>query len=452
MHLNDWDPSLLLIVVSHAGCLVGYESVWRGKGTAMRSGTEMRTLQVLFVVGALVGALVGVGAVHASSQCVITDYGAVGDGKTDCMVAILKAIAACAGNVQTPVVVPSGEFLSSPFNLTSNLALVFEKNAKLVAVSDASAYPVVAPLPSYGAGRESKYYRYAPFVGCYECTNLYILGHGDGSSVIDGSGDSWWLAHREKKLTITRPHLMEIAYSKNIHIEGIKLANSPFWTLHPYVCDQVVIRNVHTFAPAVSPNTDGIDPDSSTNVLIENCLLEAGDDAISIKSGINECGRAYGRPSANVTVRNSFFGPSLGFAIGSEMSGDVYNVTVEHCTFSGSVNAIRFKTGRGRGGRMFDIAFRNNTVDGVAQAIFVNEYYAHVDHQLPPVETPRLYNVEITGLRGVAVEAGTFACLPEAPCQFVLRDIEIAAPVGFKCENATGSASSVFPKSCLVPS
>jgi polygalacturonase len=71
---------------------------------------------------------------------------------------------------------------------------------------------------------------------------------------------------------------------------------------------------------------DGIDPDCAQDVLIERVFISTGDDNIAIKSGRNWFGRTYGRPSQNITVKDSIFGTGHGISIGSEMSGGVYNV------------------------------------------------------------------------------------------------------------------------------
>jgi polygalacturonase len=81
--------------------------------------------------------------------------------------------------------------------------------------------------------------------------------------------------------------LIEFAHSSDIEISNLNLRNSPFWTVHPFDCHGVTIRNIDIWAPAHSPNTDGVDPDSSSNVLLENFRYHGGDDVIAIKSGCN---------------------------------------------------------------------------------------------------------------------------------------------------------------------
>ena len=84
----------------------------------------------------------------------------------------------------------------------------------------------------------------------------------------------------------------------------LRMKDSPFWNNHFLDCDGVHVRGVTIEAPDDSPNTDGWDPDSATNVLIEDSSYRGGDDCIAIKSGWDCFGVAYGKPSANITVRN----------------------------------------------------------------------------------------------------------------------------------------------------
>lgn len=179
-----------------------------------------------------------------------------------------------------------------------------------------------------------------------------IYGNAAGyNGTVDGQGQSWWRKHKEGKSIHTRPCLIELLWSKDIVISDVTLQNSPFWTLHPYACNNVTIRGITVLAPVDSPNTDGIDPgkghqctfntrlttflnrfafqpvsvdleisrptwklnkqvgigfllDSCQDMIIEDSYISAGDDSIAIKSGWDQYGIAYGRPSSNIVIRN----------------------------------------------------------------------------------------------------------------------------------------------------
>lgn len=344
------------------------------------------------------------------------------------------------------MLVPSGTFLTAPFNITSHLTIRIMKSGVLLASPDEKDWPVVEPLPSYGHGREMEGPRYGAFIGCVGCEDIGIVGEG----TVDGQGAVWWEMKRQHKLLHTRGHLVEFAFCKGILLQGVKFTMSPFWTIHPFACDDVRIIDAIVDNPVGSPNTDGIDPDSSTNVLISGCTIGAGDDHIAVKSGMDFLGRKFGRPSANITVENTNFLHGLGFAIGSEMSGGVFNVTLRKSSFRLSSNVFRVKTGRGRGGIVENVFVDNVVFDsGVESPVHVNMYY--VDG--PPTNataTPILRKVSLTNMQGVALWGGDFRCLPESPCtSFYMENVRFTAPVGYTCECISGLSKNVKPATCF---
>ncbi|CAL9774828.1 unnamed protein product [Musa acuminata subsp. burmannicoides] len=108
---------------------------------------------------------------------------------------------------------------------------------------------------------------------------------------------------RQTTLRFTRPNLLEIIHSTDIIISNIVFEISPFWNIHPVYCSNVVVRNVTILAPHDSPNTDGVDPDSSSNVWIEDCYISTGDDLVAMKSGWDEYAIAYAHPSSGITIQ-----------------------------------------------------------------------------------------------------------------------------------------------------
>ena len=132
--------------------------------------------------------------------------------------------------------------------------------------------------------------------------------HISGEGTLHGGGAWWWKkrASSSTALAAGRPHLLEIYNSSRVEVAGITLQDSAFWTLHPVYSHDVYIHDVNISAPADSDNTDGIDPDSSSNVLIERCVISCGDDHIAIKSGIDAAGRSFNMPSRNITVKKLF--------------------------------------------------------------------------------------------------------------------------------------------------
>nr|XP_029123841.1 probable polygalacturonase [Elaeis guineensis] len=235
----------------------------------------------------------------------LTDFGGVGDGVTLNTMAFERAVEAISklserGGGQLNV--QRGVWLTAPFNLTSHMTLFLAEGAVILGTEDEKYWPLMPPLPSYGYGREKKGPRYGSLIHGQYLKDVVITGH---NGTIDGQGASWWSKFQNKLLKHTRGPLVQIMWSRDIVISNITLRNPPFWTLHPYDCKNVIISNVTILAPLHSaPNTDGIDPDSCEDMVIENCYIHVGDDGIAIKSGWDQYGIAYGRPSTNILIRN----------------------------------------------------------------------------------------------------------------------------------------------------
>jgi len=376
----------------------------------------------------------------------VKDYGAKGDGKTKDTNAIVKVIENIRVEGHGTLFFPPGVYLTAPFNLTSNIEVSVAHNATILGSLDLDDYPVIPPLPSYCQGREMDGPRYSTLIHAEHANNITIIGPG----IIDGAGEQWWNWTRSGTLKHTRGGLIEIMYANHLVIRNIRLQNSPFWTVHPYSSNDILIERVTIVNPSNSPNTDGIDPDSSSNVHIVDCYVSVGDDVIAIKSGIDECGRKYGVPTANVTISGCTFGTGHGISIGSEMSGGVKNVTIRDCVVNGTQNGVRIKSQRGRGGVVEDVVYRGLTFIGnVGDAILVDMFYSNV----PPTNataTPKFRNVLVENLKGVAKVAGVFNCLPESPCEnFTIRDVNLQTSQGFSCSNINGTTSAVKPDICF---
>ena len=173
--------------------------------------------------------------------------------------------------------------------------------------------------------------------------------------------------------------------------------NSPFWTINPEFCDNVTISGITIFNPH-SPNTDGINPSSCKNVHISNCHISVGDDCITIKSGRDEDGRKYGRPTENVTITNcTMLSGHGGVVIGSEMSGGIKKITISNCVFDGTDRGIRIKSARGRGGIVEDIRVDNVVMNTIKEEAFIMDLFYDKSNAVEPVSerTPIFRNIHI---------------------------------------------------------
>ena len=359
---------------------------------------------------------------------VITNFGAVVDGQTDCTAAIRKAIDACVQGGGGRVVVPAGEFLTGAIRLKSNVDLHLDTNAVLKFSTDPKAC-----LPAVFTRFEGmECWNFSPLIYAYGQENIAVTGEG----TLDGQADEshWWSwkgregrgAEARARLVKMvaddtpvnerrfgegddlRPSFIEPNHCRNVLIEGVHIRRSPMWEIHPLLCTNVTVRGVNIVSHG--PNNDGCDPESCRDVLIENCLFDTGDDCIAIKSGRNNDGRRVGVPSENLIIRDCTMRDGHGgVTIGSETSGSCSNVFVENCEMS-SPNltcALRLKSNAVRGGVVQNIFMRDVNVgvvkDSVLQVDFLYEEGAKGDFKpvarnvvmenISVARTPRVLNV-----------------------------------------------------------
>jgi len=249
----------------------------------------------------------------------------------------------------------------------------------------------------------------------------------------------------------------------------LHVKDSAFWTLHPYACDGITFRNLNITADERhGHNTDGIDPDSSRNVLVENCSVKVGDDAVAIKSGIDFFGRQFGRPSENMLFRSNHFRNGH-VALGSEESGGIHNITFlnnilgeEGITSSAGLD---LKAERGRGGHIRNITFDGLHVLGfVKRPITIHMHYSDDRKPTNASATPAfsditIQNVVVETAQDVTGWAGSIVGLPESKIERLsLRNVTAklasgsSSHEGWQCEYVSGSAQGVEPSmqtSCL---
>lgn len=390
----------------------------------------------------LLGVSAGLLALPAlGASCDVHKYGAKADGKTKDTTAIQKAIDACAKQGGGTVVLSSGTYLSAPIVLKSNVTLHLDKGAILLGSPDHGDYP--AKKEFRAPGMQS-------LVSATNAENVAITGEG----VIDGNGETWWLeARRVKDSGIlgsehTRPRLVVFDHCKHVRVEGVTIQNSPMWQLVPYYSDDVMIRNIRVLAPQHSPNTDAVDPFSSSHVVIDHLYADVGDDDIAIKSGmINSPGPDS--PSSDITITDCTFLHGHGLSIGSELAGGANNIHAERVTFDGTDNGIRIKSNRDRGNDVGNMVFRNITMKNVKNALIISEYYPKV---LPPAGeaarplgrlTPHFHNITLENVTATdSVNDGAIVGLPESPVKnLVLNNVHISGKKGMVIgyANVTGT-------------
>nr|AAW84064.1 pectate lyase [uncultured bacterium] len=363
----------------------------------------------------------------------IRTFGAQPDGETPSTAAITAAIETCAAAGGGVVYIPAGRFLTGPLRLKSHVRLHLEAGAHLLFSQDPADYPV---LETRWEGKEVL--TYAHQIYGEDLEGVAITGRG----TIDGRGETWWRLFRAKAFTHPRPRLIAFTRCKDILIEGVTLVNSPAWTINPVMCERVTIDKVTIINPPDSPNTDGIDPDSSRNVYITNCYIDVGDDCIAIKAGREDS--LYRTPCENIVIANCLMRHGHGgVVIGSETSGGIRKVVITNCIFEDTDRGIRLKSRRGRGGFVEDLRATNIIMEKVLCPFVLNMYYdtgggviderAH-DLEPHPVSeaTPSFRRLSFSHItaREVQAAAAFLYGLPEQPLEDVLFDdiwIELAA-------------------------
>jgi polygalacturonase len=298
----------------------------------------------------------------------VLDFGAVADGLTHCTTALQKAIDRCGEKGGGTVYFPAGRYLTGTLWMRSHVTLHIESGAVLLGHSEVAAFPIW--VTRWEGNRAISCH--APLIAGEGLVNIALTGHG----TIDGRGKFWWDIFNQDKGRDTRPHLVRFVDCRDVVIDGLHFVDSPRWTLNPVACDNVKITRVTIRNPADSPNTDGINPDSCSNVQISNCHIDVGDDCIAIKSGSEEDGRPNPRPCHNLTISNcTMLHGHGGVVIGSEMSAGVRNVAISNCVFCGTDRGIRLKSRRGRGNAVEDLRVDNIVMDEVHCPIVLNLFY-----------------------------------------------------------------------------
>ncbi len=354
----------------------------------------------------------------------VRDFGAKGDGITDDSAAIQAAINKCAEAGGGKVVIRKGVFLTGPLRLLSNINLHIARNTTLSFLTDPKRY--LPPVLTRWEGVETM--GYSPLIYAYEQQNIAVTGGG----ILNGNADrkTWWpwkggekwgvegipsqamardrlFAAAEQNVPVQyrnfghgsylRPPFIQPYRCRDVLIEGITITNSPMWLIHPVLCESVTVSGVT--CASMGPNSDGCNPESCRNVLIENCHFDTGDDCIAIKSGRNADGRRIGVPSENIVISGCKMRAGHGgVVIGSEISGGARNIFVENCEMNSPdlERGIRIKTNSLRGGLIENLYVRDLDIGTVRDAIVINFYYEEGDAgSFDPV----VRNIVIDGLR-----------------------------------------------------
>ena len=314
----------------------------------------------------------------------VRKFGAVGDGDHDDTVCIQAAISSCPENSR--VYLPPGVYRVSSLFLKSDITIDLAEGAVLSAYTDREKFPILPGLiESYD---ETKEYNLGTWEGNpLEMFGSILTGINVKNVVITGQGtlegnagyDNWWKGEgREKLGGAYRPRMIFLNHCENITVQGITVQNSPAWNLHPYFSNHTRWLDLRVINPKVSPNTDGMDPESVDGLEVAGVYFSLGDDCIAIKSGKYYMGHKYKTPSQNIEIRQCYMRHGHGsVTLGSEIAAGVRHMVVKDCIFEDTDRGLRVKTRRGRGcdSVVDDILFENIKMDGVLTPFVVNSFY-----------------------------------------------------------------------------
>jgi len=422
----------------------------------------------------------------------IASYGASGDGLTMNTAAFAKAIAFCAGQGGGTVDVPPGIWLTGPIRLMSNIRLSVAKGAVILFSHRFEDYPLIP-----GPDATSRGFRCVPCLYGYRLDNVAITGGGS----IDGQGE-FWRPVKKEKLTparwqalvasggalsadsttwfpsrgamegeaylktlprssgagqysrareFLRPVMIQLVDCRSVLIDGPALTNSPSFHLQPLECEDVVIRNLTVTAEWNAQNADGIDISSCRRVLVHDCTVNVGDDAICIKPGKISPRQAPGPACQSIAVMDcTVYHGHGGFVIGSQTYGGARDIAVRNCVFHGTDVGLRFKSARGKGGLIENVDIDGVRMTSIAgEAVLFDMLYASGSgtastgdpdagsggEHMPEFRGVQIRNVVCAGA-GCAVR---ILGLPGAPLRGVTFDaLTIAAASGVFCSDAEG--------------
>jgi polygalacturonase len=335
------------------------------------------------------------------------DYGAKGDGTTLNTHSIQKAIDSASVQGGTVTLDP-GTYLTGSLFLKSNVTLSIPEGVTIIGSEKLEDYPM---LPTRIAGIEMTWP--AALINSRDQHNVTITGHG----TIDGDGPIWWKSYWDLRATYEprglrwasdydarRPRLILLQNSSNVHLGGgLLLKRSGFWTIqilysHDIAIDGVTIRNNEG---GKGPSTDGIDIDSSRDILVQHADIDVNDDALCLKAGRDSDGLRVNRATENVVLRDSIIRHgAAAITIGSETSGGFRNIEAYNLTaLSGVPSGILFKSAHTRGGIAKDIRIHDLVLEGVATPIHItmnwNPSYSYAT--LPAdIKDPPPYYITLT--------------------------------------------------------
>jgi hypothetical protein len=220
-----------------------------------------------------------------------------------------------------------GDYVTGTLDLKSHIRLEVAKGARLLGSLDLKDYP--ERIAKRRTVQDTNMGMHQSLIFAEGCENISLSGQG----IIDGRGANF---HGDETIhgTPGRPFVIRIIDCKRIHINGITLKDSPCWMQNYLNCDDLLVEHM-TVENQANFNNDGIDIDGCRRVIVRNCHISSGDDAVCFKG-------ASQRPTENVLVENcKLYTSCNAVKLGTDSQSVFRNVWVRNCEVGGVSEDMR---------------------------------------------------------------------------------------------------------------
>jgi polygalacturonase len=375
----------------------------------------------------------------------VNRFGAINDGKTLNTIAIQKAIDACALKGGGTVLFAPGKYLTGALFVKKNVNLQIDKGVEILGSQNIADYP---EIDTRVAGIEMKWP--AALINIIKQEKAAVTGNG----IVNAQGkpfwDYYWNLRKDydaKGLRwivdydAKRPRTLLVAESSDVLIKGPEFQQAGFWTIQILYSTRVTVDGVtiRNNIGGHGPSTDGVDIDSSTWILVQNCDIDCNDDNFCLKAGRDWDGLRVNRPTEYVVIRDCIAGAGAGLVtIGSETAGSIRHVWASNLKGNGTGNGLNIKSATTRGGVVEDIWFSNIELNNVGNLLKVsmnwNPTYSYstlpegydkekipahwkamlmkvepASKGIPVFRNVHIFDVKVTGVRNKAIWAAGLA-------------------------------------------
>lgn len=362
----------------------------------------------------------------------IEEKGAIGDGKTLNTKLIQSVIDECAQNGGGTLVIPGGIFLSGALFLKPGVNIELQEGSVLKGSTDINDYPKI----NTRIEGHFELWRAALINGDH-VDHLRISGAG----TLDGSGKPFWLEFYRRReadkkttnLNVERPRLMFIQHSMDVKISGVTFLNSGFWNLHLYRCEDVTVENCRFQAPAVSkpdnhaPSSDGIDIDSSTDIVIRHCSFSVGDDCIALKGSKGPLAmQDKDSPSVErIQILDCLFEAGGGIVTFGSEATIVRDVQIKRCITRGPT-VLRLKLRPDTPQLYENLTMEDITMENGGVIFKVSPWTQYFDLKGQEAPTALVHNIRISRVHGTGAGLGEITGHDKAVIKdILLKDVTV---------------------------